>query len=136
MLEIDGLGPELAAKLVGEGKVKSVSTTLSDLLRFQIDFKAFGDEQHHDGPTALDLLREIGFPVALTIRMVESIERAKTAPWPVWIAAMAIPMIGRRLGKVLATKLKLQPEDLPSLPAKFAAIQLGGIEGLGVSKLG
>lgn len=136
VLEIDGLGPELAAKLVGEGKVKSVSTTLSDLLRFQIDFKAFGDEQHYDGSTTTDLLREIGFPVALTVRMVESIERSKTAHWPVWIAAMAIPMIGRRLGKVLAKELKLQPEDLPALPTKFAAIQIGEIEGLGEAKLG
>ncbi len=134
VLEIDGLGPELAGKLVGSGTVKSLSTVLSDLFKFQTDTRNLialvGQSE------AEEALLKKGFPIALTFRMIESIDRARTAPWPVWIAAMAIPMIGRRLGKVLATKLKLQPEDLPSLPAKFAAIQLGGIEGLGVSKLG
>jgi NAD-dependent DNA ligase len=44
-------------------------------------------------------------------------------------------MIGRRLGKVLARTLKLQPDDLPRLAEKFAAIKLGEIEGLGPGKL-
>jgi len=134
VLEIDGLGPELAGKLVETGMVKSLSTALSDLFQFQTDTRnmivLYGQK------SAEALLQEKGFPVVLTLRMIESIDRARTAPWPVWIAAMAIPMIGRRLGKVLAAKLNLQLEDLPALPAKFEAIQLGGIEGLGVSKLG
>jgi DNA ligase (NAD+) len=133
VLEIDGLGPELAGKLIASGTVKSLTTALSDLFQFQREIKTM---MAPASGKAVALLLEKGFPVVLTLRMVESIDRAKTAPWPVWIAAMAIPMIGRRLGKVLATKLQLQPEDLPALPAKFAAIQLGGIEGLGVSKLG
>ncbi len=134
VLEVDGLGPELAGKLVASGTVKSLTTAVSDLFQFQREIKtviaSFGQGN------AEALLLEKGFPVVLTLRMIESVDRAKTAPWPVWIAAMAIPMIGRRLGKVLATKLHLQPDDLPALPAKFAAIQLGAIEGLGVSKIG
>jgi NAD-dependent DNA ligase len=45
-------------------------------------------------------------------------------------------MVGRRLGKVLAKELSLQPDDLLQLPSKLSQIKLGEIEGLGVSKLG
>lgn len=134
VLEIEGLGPELAILLNKNGVVTSLSTALSDLFSFQAGFKKGIASQGSEYATKA--LEGNGYPVALTLRMIESLEKVKTSPWPVWIAAMAIPMIGRRLGKVLATQLKLQPEDFPNLPAKLAAIKIGQIDGLGVSKLG
>lgn len=133
-MDVDGLGPELAKRLRASEKVKALSTALSNLFDFQTQIKADVAAQGRDAVSAL--LERSGFPVALTLSMVDSLEQAKTATWPMWIAAMGIPMVGRRLGKVLAKQLKLQPEDLPNLPAKFAAIQVGEIDGLGVSKLG
>jgi DNA ligase (NAD+) len=134
VLELDGLGSELAAKLVETGMVESLPSCLSDLIQFRSDFVS---SIRVLGQNAVNhTLVERGFPVILTLRMFDSIETAKTALWPNWIAAFGIPMVGRRLGKVLANKLKLQPEDLPNLPAKFAQIKLGEIDGLGVSKLG
>lgn len=134
VLELDGLGPELAAKLVETGMVESLPSCLSDLIQFRSDFVS---SIRVLGQNAVNhTLVERGFPVILTLRMFDSIETAKTALWPNWIAAFGIPMVGRRLGKVLANKLKLQPEDLPNLPAKLAQIKLGEIDGLGVSKLG
>lgn len=133
-LELEGLGPELAGKLVENEFVTGLSTALVELFEFGSDINLLL-AANRKSEVAGRLERD-GFPVALTFRMAESLEKAKTAPWPVWIAAMAIPMVGRRLGKVLATQLKLQPDDLPNLPAKFAAIKIGEIDGLGVSKLG
>jgi hypothetical protein len=49
---------------------------------------------------------------------------------------MAIPMIGRRLGKVLAKELELQPDDLLKLPAIFASATVSDIDGFGVVKTG
>lgn len=134
VLEIDGLGPEIANCLYETGNVKSLKMAPALLFEFQVRTQS---EVATQGRKAISSLFErTGFPVALTFRMLESLEKAKTAPWPVWIAAMAIPMVGRRLGKVLATHLNLRPDDFPRLPAKFAAIQVGEIDGLGVSKLG
>jgi DNA ligase (NAD+) len=134
VLEIDGLGPELAGKLVEAGLVKSLSTALSDLFQFQTDTKNLIVLAGQSAAEAK--LLEMGLPVSLTFRMIESIDRARSAPWPVWIAAMAIPMIGRRLGKVLAKELKLQPDDLPKLPAIIASATVSDIDGFGVVKTG
>lgn len=130
VLEVDALGPELAGKLVD---LKLVSN-LADLF-------AFGNMLRAQLPgrvtfEAPPYLVERGFPVVLTLRMMESLESAKTAPWDRWIAAFCIPMVGRRLGRVLAKTLRLQPDDLPRLADKLSRIQVGEIEGLGTSKLG
>jgi DNA ligase (NAD+) len=134
VLEIDGLGPEIASLLNRNGVVTSLSSALPDLFVFQEKIRKGIATQGLEYTTKT--FESNGYPGALTLRMIESLEKTKRASWPVWIAAMSIPMIGRRLGKVIATQLSLQPDDFPSLPAKVAAIQIGQIDGLGVSKLG
>jgi DNA ligase (NAD+) len=131
VLEIDALGPELAAKLKQGSYVPRISDALSRLYEFQVRAKAQLSEGGTDSATVA--LEQMGFPGALTLRMLSSLDKVKTAPWSVWIAAMAIPMVGRRLGKVLASYLRLQPDDFPGLPDKLAGIKPKDIDGLGVS---
>lgn len=130
VLDIDGLGPELATKLVETGMVKN----LADLFQFgnelRAAIRAVGQTE------ATKALLERGFPIALTVRMVDSLEAAKYAPWNRWLAAFCIPMVGRRLGKVISKTLSLQPEDMPRLAGKLQAIKLGTVDGLGEVKLG
>lgn len=106
LLEIEGLGPEMAAALAKGGYVK----TLADLFEFCNDarpaLERVGAERFSAG------MNKKGLPGAATIKMIETVERAKTAPWDRWIAALGIPTIGLSLGKVLAKELALQPEDM------------------------
>ncbi len=134
VLEIDGLGDELAKRLYETGIVKRFSDALVSLLEFQTRIEA---EIHAQGKDAVaSIFERKGLPVALTFSMVESLEKAKTASWPHWLAAMTIPLVGRRFGKAISNRLKLQPDDFPDLPAKLAAIKVGEISGLGEVRLG
>jgi len=130
VLEIDGLGPELAKKLLEHKLVRNLPGLFQFGNELRSAVRALGQSE------ATLTLSERAVPVALTLRMVESLETAKTAPWDRWLAAFCIPMVGRRLGKVIARTLKLQPDDLPQLASKLASIQMGEVEGLGKGKLG
>jgi DNA ligase (NAD+) len=128
VLEIEGLGPELAATLVDEGYV----TNMADLYRFQTEglkgVEKYGEEEFET------LMARRGFPGAMTLKMILSLETAKTASWPRWIAALGIPMIGERLGKVLAEHFSLKSTDMLEFPNLLAGIGSCEIPGFGFHK--
>src|SRR5271157_3129291 len=108
VLEIDGLGPEMARKLV-EGQY---ARNLAELYEFQYDLmkvrSLMGDAK------LLENTKKKGFDVTI-IKMLDSLEEAKTRSWERWIKALAIPMIGETLGKVIAEKLDLKSDDFSLL---------------------
>jgi DNA ligase (NAD+) len=128
LLEIDGLGPEMAAKLAKDGYV----TNLADLFEFLIDAQyaihEFGE------PKFSGEMANKGFMGAATIAMVKTLDRALTLGWDRWIAALGIPMIGLRLGKVLAEKLELSEQDFKRLPHLLLTLETFEIEGIGPHK--
>jgi len=128
-LEIDGLGEELAALLVSKGYV----TTLADLFEFQVEalkgLETLGEEKFGRQIVVKHLL-----PSAAIISMVRSMERAKTARWDRWIAALGIPMIGVQMGKLLAEKLELRSEGMLTLAPMLRDIQSMSIDGVGPHK--
>lgn len=107
-LEIDGLGPEMA-KLLDALNVHDIA----DLYEFQVDaMRAIKDYYGEEG--FVSRMRAKGFDVTI-LKLVKSLERAKTASWDRWIKALTIPMIGATLGKTIATELDLQPGDFELL---------------------
>ena len=132
VLEIDGLADDMAGKLAKGGYARN----LGELFEFQVEALGqlaqlktkFGDEQ---GETLfLNRMAHQGFSV-LVLRMLISMENAKTAGWDKWLAAFSIPMVGRTLGKLLAKELKLEADDMPNLCTKLYKAATGNIEGLG-----
>jgi len=127
-LEIDGLGPDMASRLVADGYVR----TIGELFTFQCEAKngitALGQEKFEKA------MVKKGFSGAAVVKMVASMENAKTADWDRWIAALGVPMLGRTLGKVLAITLKLDSDDMSNLCKKLASIINKDIEGIGVRK--
>lgn len=128
LLEIEGLGPEMAAALAKGGYVY----TLADLFEFCNEAKAYvdrvGAERFSEG------MRKRGLPGAAMIKMVETVERAKTATWDRWLAALGIPTIGLTLGKVLAKELALESASLGTLPDNFLRVADMTIDGIGFIK--
>jgi DNA ligase (NAD+) len=121
-LEIDNLGIEMAKELI-----EHHITSLSDLFEFaNVSINA----------PATYFKNTLQFRSgANVVKMVKSIQDAKTRDWDKWFAAFGIPMVGHTLGKVIATKLNLQSEDMQDLCEKILTIQDGQIDGLGVVKL-
>lgn len=76
-----------------------------------------------------------GFSGVTFRKMIVSMEKTKTAPWERWIACLGIPMIGRTLGKVLATTFNLDGDSMYKLPELLASLTAGRIEGIGEVKL-
>jgi DNA ligase (NAD+) len=109
VLEIDSLGPEMARTLV-EGKY---ARNLAELYEFQAEAKAAMDKFTRD-KDFVERMRPMGFDANLP-KMIRSLEEAKTRSWERWIKALAIPMIGETLGKVIAEKLDLKKEDFSLL---------------------
>jgi DNA ligase (NAD+) len=128
ILEIDGLGPEMAAKLAKDGYVK----TLADLFGFLSDAEQ-AIEKHGRDPIANQMLKR-GFSGAAVVKMVDSMERVRSAGWDRWLAALGIPMIGLRLGKVLAERLGLEADAFATLPAQLRRLETLEIEGIGYHK--
>jgi len=132
ILEIDGLADDMASKIAKAGYARN----LGELFEFQVDaldqlaqLKAkFGDEQGED--QFVSRMAKQGFSV-LILRMLNSMENAKTTPWDKWIAAFGIPMVGRTLGKLLAKELRLEADDMPNLCTKLYKAATGNIDGLG-----
>ena len=129
VLEIDGLGPEMAAKIAGDGYARDIG----ELFEFQMEalhaLATLGEEKFEKS------MAKKGFSGVTFRKMVLSMEKAKKAPWERWIACLGIPMIGRTLGKVLAAALKLDGDSMWKLPELLATLQPGQIEGIGEVKL-
>lgn len=128
ILEIDNLGPESATSLIKFGV-----HDLGELYTFQSE--ALTSAAVSGEEAFVEHMRKAGFDITI-LKLVKSLERAKTASWGRWIAAMGIPMIGRTLGKPIATALDLGPEDMANLPGKLLLLPKLGVEGLGEAKLG
>ena len=94
-LEIDLLGDSMATELVSKG-----ITNLADLFEF-------------GNKIAVNPKSLTGFRSNVnTMKMVKSLEIAKTATWDRWLASMNIPMIGHSLGKDIAKALKLTSDNM------------------------
>jgi DNA ligase (NAD+) len=108
VLEIDGLGPEMARKLVEKGYARNLVELYEFQAEMQVQRKAMGDKEF------VDKARKMGFDATLP-KMIRSLEAAKTRSWERWIKALAIPMIGETLGKVIAEKLDLKADSFSLL---------------------
>ena len=132
ILEIDGLADDMASKLVKNGHARN----LGELFEFQVEavksldlLKAkYGDEPG-EGQFVIRMAKQ-GYSV-IVVRMLRSLETAKTAGWDRWISALGIPFVGRTLGKLLAKELKLEADDMPNLCTKLEAAANRSIDGLG-----
>jgi DNA ligase (NAD+) len=132
LLEIEGLGPEMAATLAKAGYI----TNIADLFEF-LNECAFALSKHGEDKFST-VMKKRGLSAAAVLNMIETAERAKTAGWDRWIAALGIPMIGITLGKVIAKERKLTSEGMLSLPMKLYLPTLTRdheeIEGVGFHK--
>lgn len=128
VLEIDGLGPEMARRLIDGGYVNNIV----ELFEFQMEamkgIAMAGEERF------VEQMRAKGFDVTI-LKMLDSLEKAKAASWERWIKALCIPMIGATLGKTIAKELDLQPEDMETLPAKLLTFTSQEIGGFGEAKM-
>lgn len=128
VLEIDGLGPEAARRLVDGMFARNIV----ELFQF-----------HNEASAALVKLGEKAFVAdmrkqgfdANILKMLKSLERAKTAPWERWIKAFCIPMVGETLGKTIAAKLDLQPGDMAHFVDRVEAFTKMEVEGFGEAKM-
>lgn len=129
VLEIDGLGPEMARKLVTDGLVNGLAT----LYEFQAAMKPLLDE---DEGKFIEVMRLKGFDATLP-KMIRSLEATKTASWERWIKALTIPMIGATLGRTIALTMDLRPEDMTGvrLRGKFLQFTQQKVDGFGEAKL-
>src|SRR5208282_5021715 len=128
MLEIDGLGPELATKIVGGGHARD----LGELFLFANEAT---EQIAQHGQAAFDKsIQKQGMSAAAINKMVASMTAAKTADWSVWLAALGIPTIGKTHGKTLARVLSLESNSMKDLPGLLGAAAQMDIEGLGLSK--
>ena len=130
ILEIEGLGPEMARKLATEGYARD----LGELFAFQQEGKLALDKYGEEKFAAS--MAKLGFNVTI-VKMVNSMEKAKTAPWDRWLPAMGIPKIGRTFSKPLAMACGLGPDDMYKLPHQLRSLLAGpgfAIEGIGPNK--
>ena len=128
VLEIDGLGPEMAARLVATGYARD----LAELYEFQAE--AAGHIAKLGESKFVELMRTEGFDANLP-KMIRSLEKAKTASWERWIKALAIPMIGATLGKAVAESLDLQPQSMNVLTDELALFTQRKVDMFGESKM-
>lgn len=130
MLEIDGLGPELATKIVNENHARDIG----ELFIFANECREIIASQ---GQAAFDkFIQKKGFSAAAVNKMIASMEPSKTADWSVWLAALGIPMVGKTLGKLLAKTFTLGSEDMKDLPSILAKVNGMQIDGMGFNKTG
>lgn len=128
MLEIDGLGPEMAKFIAKNGYARD----LAELFSFQTEalcgLTDLGEEKFERG------MVKRGFGGAAVLKMIRSMEKAKKAGWDRWIAALGIPMIGRTHGKAIAKALFLQPDSMEKLTTMLEVVNTKEVEGLGPSR--
>jgi DNA ligase (NAD+) len=131
ILEIDGLADDMSTRLVTQGYARNVG----ELFAFQTEaLEALNTLSAKYGEAGEDkfamAMAKKGFNVTI-LKMLRSMEKAKTGNWDKWIAALGIPFVGRTLGKVLAKQLALTPDDMANLPAKLEAAAGMNIENMG-----
>lgn len=128
VLEIDGLGEDMASKIAKGGYARD----LGELYEFQIEgmegLTKLGEEKFEAR------MSKMGFSGVIFRKMVQSMEAAKSKDWSHWLTALGIPMIGNTLSKVLVTKLNLTSESMKDLPALLLSTEKMEIEGIGFHK--
>lgn len=125
-LEIDGLGPELAAQLVNGEFV----TDLADLFEFGLECRA----KRESNPEKYEAsLRKAGLSVAAINKMSDSLCVALTRDWDRWIMALNIDGIGKTLGKQLVQALSI--DSITELCPKLLGVGSFGLEGFGDKKV-
>lgn len=127
VLEIDGLGPEMATQLVKGNYARNVA-----------ELVAFADDtmtaiKNTSEASVCRILQKEGF-TSTVIKMVKSVQVAKSASWERWIAALGIPMVSDTLGKVIAKEMKLTSDDMKNLEKKFREFLNLTVAGVGPSK--
>ena len=121
-LEIDNLGDSMAEELVNRG-----ITNLAQLFDFGNAIR--------ESSAIFGLSRYAFRSNVNTMKMVNSLEKAKTATWDRWIASLGIESVGHTLGKVIATELNLTEDDMEHLPYIFQTkLPMLNIAGLGEVK--
>jgi DNA ligase (NAD+) len=109
ILEIDSLGPEMAGMLVK----RRWALTTADLFEFG-NTGLRGIEKYGEAGF-IEYLNKKGVSGITIVKMVRSLETAKTANWDRWIAALGIPMVSLSLGKQFAETLRLGSDDMKDL---------------------
>lgn len=132
-LEIDNLGASMAEELVNHG-VESIS----DLFEFGntslLSAASFSKSKHND-LALIAKFKNDGFRSGVnTLKMIKSLEQAKTATWDRWIASLNIPMIGHSLGEDIAKILNLTSDDMGNLPKLLLNLPALNLDKLGVVK--
>ena len=117
MCSSDLLGDSMSEELVSKG-----ITNLADLFEFGNKITA--------NPKSLSGFRSN----VNTMKMVKSLETAKTATWDRWLASLNIPMIGHSLGKDIATALKLTPDNMGILCSILITLPKLNLAKLGTEK--
>ena len=127
ILEVDGLGPEMATKLASEG----LARTVAELFMFGNEAAAgitkFGEDKF------VQIMRKKGFS-STVVNMVASLEKAKKASWERWIACLNIPLVSKSLGKIIAKEVKLTADSMQNLPSALKAFAQMNIAGMGQRK--
>jgi DNA ligase (NAD+) len=127
ILEVEGLADDMAKRLASEGYARNIA----ELFEFQKEMLGQLGKLGED--KFASAMAKQGFNINI-IKMLHSLEAAKTTGWDRWIAALGIPMIGRTLGKVLAVHLQLGADDMLRLPELFLRASGEDIEGMGSVK--
>jgi len=130
MLDIEGLGPQLADKFVDE----KVIGDIGDLYLWYQDMEEA--LKTYDEEDLGDMIREQGWPVAQTLELIRGLRSSMNLGWDKWLAAIGIPGVGLVLGKTIAKHLELGPDDMINLGPKLLTLgeEETAIEGVGVKK--
>ena len=123
ILEVDGLGPEMAGKLASEGYARTVGELFDFANEAAAHLKTVGEDRF------TKVMAKKGFSRTI-VTMLASLEQAKTASWERWIACLGIPMVSKSLGKIIAKQMKLTPDSMATLPTtlrEFAKLDIAGM---------
>jgi DNA ligase (NAD+) len=132
-LEIDNLGASMADELVSFG-----ITNIAELFEFgNLSLNAvasFSNSKQNDLALA-SRFKNDGFRSGVnTVKLVKSLETAKSATWERWIASLNIPMVGHSLGKDIAIALNLTSDDIGNLPNLLLKLPAMNLDKLGPVK--
>ena len=133
-LEIDNLGDSMAAELVAQG-----ITSLADLFEFgnkSLNLAASFSKTKQNDLALVSHFVTSGFRSGVnTLKMVKSLQVAKTATWDRWIAALGISFIGHSLGEDISKALNLDPENMKNLPKLLLTLPKLNLDKLGEVKI-
>ncbi len=128
-LEIDNLGESMAVELIETAKVTNIAELFEFGNRMSADIAKYSEKN------VAIATKQNGFRSGKNVvKMVKSLEEAKTRNWERWIAAMNIRMVGHSLGEDIAKLLNLGSNDMASLPKKLLTIPNIGMAKLGPAK--